>query len=609
MNMIMPGSQNKVKSSSEKIPPSPLQAELLPLVRLGWPLVPIYPMRTITVTDYSSGEPEPVDLRVCSCHKGQECTAAGKHTMTNWRQGDEVAREPKDLLTFFPAGENRGAAVLLGEPGLCNLDIDERHGGDKTLATLLAEHGPLPLTAEERRGGASPHYYFRMPAELLGIPTKVELAPGVDFISQKHVVITAPSEHASGQKREWVHHPVDVPPAELPTWVIESVLAKVEADKRKRQDAGRLDATAYGRPGASHGFAVGGKPVPPALHQGERNNGLFKYGCSLQARGYDDRAIEELLFEANVSVVHPSLDKSEVLGILSSVLGYAKGERPARRIDKPARCKDGKGDRPKCPPEELCVRRRRKLVESLGDGSLHAWCFRCGTCDPCMIRKRRRFGEEFETYVTNTSRAADGLYIETFDNKKAYQTRKKQARRMGGGGVTGRTPGRWHIVTNVPVDGATRVDAAGAEAFWQSVVAEMVPLGRGRRLTDFWGAWRRPKAEKKPPAFRVLMNLRQNLEEIQKIAAELGIETGLSRADDDERLWQLSFFTDDEDLKLQLIEELSKRTLMAFASSVLLDNPAAVFIPGDAWEPPPIDFSEYDAGFYPCDHDSESQNE
>ena len=65
----------------------------------------------------------------------------------------------------------------------------------------------------------------------------------------------------------------------------------------------------------------------PNLPKGNRNEGLFKYGCSLRACGADDFEIRQALEEANQAACQEPLPTPELNAIIKSVLKYPKGAR------------------------------------------------------------------------------------------------------------------------------------------------------------------------------------------------------------------------------------------------------------------------------------------
>lgn len=74
-----------------------------------------------------------------------------------------------------------------------------------------------------------------------------------------------------------------------------------------------------------------GAPVPIRLRtfasEGERNDYLFKHGCSFRARGFSDERIWEELLQKNEAEVDPPVEEEELLAIHESVLNYEVAAR------------------------------------------------------------------------------------------------------------------------------------------------------------------------------------------------------------------------------------------------------------------------------------------
>ena len=58
-------------------------------------------------------------------------------------------------------GSPTGAALVDGYTQFV-VDVDPRHGGDKTLADLETKHGPLPETRKTRTGSNPPGWHFHL---------------------------------------------------------------------------------------------------------------------------------------------------------------------------------------------------------------------------------------------------------------------------------------------------------------------------------------------------------------------------------------------------------------------------------------------------------------
>ena len=103
--------------------------------------------------------------------------------------------------------------------GLVVLDVDPRHGGGDSLATLEAVHGPLPHTVEALTGGGGQHLYFCHPG--VTVPSR-PVAPGLDVKGDGGLVVAPPSVHVSGRPYAWEDGcaPDEVAPAEAPEWIL-----------------------------------------------------------------------------------------------------------------------------------------------------------------------------------------------------------------------------------------------------------------------------------------------------------------------------------------------------------------------------------------------------
>ena len=70
------------------------------------------------------------------------------------------------------------------------------------------------------------------------------------------------------------------------------------------------------------------------IGEGERNDFLFRLGCSLQGKGLSDSLIHDALIQENENHCVPPLGNKEVESIISSVLKYPKNEIMIENIPK-----------------------------------------------------------------------------------------------------------------------------------------------------------------------------------------------------------------------------------------------------------------------------------
>lgn len=135
---------------------------------------------------------------------------------------DSTAKHPrqagwlKNLITNRSEAERAWGRYPTANVGLCPrqdefvLDVDPRHGGDKTLAKLEALHGPLDGPCA-RTGGNGSHHWLKLPAGVdidsvkSTIARNLKLAGGgIDLRTHRNQVVAEPSIHKSGGAYEWL---------------------------------------------------------------------------------------------------------------------------------------------------------------------------------------------------------------------------------------------------------------------------------------------------------------------------------------------------------------------------------------------------------------------
>src|SRR6266849_8948705 len=95
----------------------------------------------------------------CGCG-AQDCGNAGKHPIASVapRGFLEATIDEKTIRRWW--AEHPTANIATPTDWCIVLDIDRRHGGEQTLATLEQQHGALPDTATVLTGGGGQHRYF-----------------------------------------------------------------------------------------------------------------------------------------------------------------------------------------------------------------------------------------------------------------------------------------------------------------------------------------------------------------------------------------------------------------------------------------------------------------
>ena len=177
--------------------------EALALLSRGWSIVPLH-------TPVRQG---------CSCGRS-DCPSPGKHPRLPWERWQRQRPTVEMVRRWWRRWPAANLGIVTGAvSGVIVLDVDPRHGGDRSLKDLEDEFGSLPATLEVRTGGGGRHLYFRHPgAAVVPRPT----APGLDIKGDGGLVVVPPSLHPSGTTYQWVQGrgPDDAEPATAPAWVL-----------------------------------------------------------------------------------------------------------------------------------------------------------------------------------------------------------------------------------------------------------------------------------------------------------------------------------------------------------------------------------------------------
>lgn len=186
-----------------------------------------------------------------------------------------------------------------------DIDIDEDKGvyGDESLSEWEKEHGELPETWRAITGRGGYHIYYRSDDS---IKNTTNLYPGVDIRGEGGYVIAPPSIHQNGNYYQWELDPNDVDIHFADQQVMDFIKGPDKKAKVAPQKAKFM--------------------LPDVIKSGARNDTLYRYGCSLQAKGYADDEILNKLEDANTRCDIPLKDE-ELTTIYNSVLEKEKGTK------------------------------------------------------------------------------------------------------------------------------------------------------------------------------------------------------------------------------------------------------------------------------------------
>jgi len=144
------------------------------------------------------------DDGACTCPRGADCPAAGKHPVKRgWQTAPLDARALDDRLRDDHR-LNLGLRMGIQPDGsrLVTIDVD---GEDAValLAPLVTAHGALPPTLTARTGRGGWHFVYRL-RDGVEVGNRAGLAPGVDVRGEGGQVVVAPSLHRSGRRYAWI---------------------------------------------------------------------------------------------------------------------------------------------------------------------------------------------------------------------------------------------------------------------------------------------------------------------------------------------------------------------------------------------------------------------
>lgn len=224
----------------------------------------------------------------------------GKRPLIHWEEYQRRLPKEPELRDWYTRWPYANVAVVTGAiSNLVVLDVDPRHGGDQSLATLQKTHGKFPRTVEARSGGGGRHIYFSHPGGT--VSNRVGLAPGVDLRGDGGLAIAPPSVHESGHVYRWRtgRGPDEVEAVLAPPWL--------------------FAAERGGRTRGGHTVEEWRARFRARVPEGERNTTLASMTGHLLWHGVDPAVALELLLCWNRERCDPPLPDGEVQAVVDSI--------------------------------------------------------------------------------------------------------------------------------------------------------------------------------------------------------------------------------------------------------------------------------------------------
>jgi len=242
----------------------------------------------------------------CTC-RDPKCESQGKHPRTLHGFKD-ASSDPNRVQFAFEAYDNPNIGITTGAvSGMFVLDVDPRHGGMKSLNELQERFGVFPETVRVLTGSGGDHYYFSHPGRPFTNKAAALGLSGIDIRGDGGYVAAPPSLHESGKNYEWMLG------CDWRADLAEAPLALVAAIERYS-------------PRPSSYLSGDGKAI--RISEGQRNDALFRLGCSMRRNGFGMQAICNALVGHNEEACDPPLGEAEVREIARSAARYNPGALP-----------------------------------------------------------------------------------------------------------------------------------------------------------------------------------------------------------------------------------------------------------------------------------------
>lgn len=263
-----------------------------------------------------------------------------KKALVKWKDVEPPTTDESIIREWWKKFPRANIALATGETAsgsfLTVVDTDYKPdkgvNGFEALYDWQKENGVLPETLTAKTGGGGYHYYFFTDKPYKNRTDILGSGSGVDVRSAGGYVVAPPSVHKSGRRYEWE---TGFDPLQIAQGG--ELLDKLLSFKKPRSaPPSRRENT---RAGNSHTAGMqAGAPLPLdrtqaiierlglSFSEGSRNDSLFKLAASLQAQGYEDGAIYDIVTGVNAERCSPPLGDKELETIVRSVIErYSKG--------------------------------------------------------------------------------------------------------------------------------------------------------------------------------------------------------------------------------------------------------------------------------------------
>lgn len=252
----------------------------------GWHVFPIY------CPKLSPSKPPS-----CSCPLGANCTNKGKHPLTSNGLKDATTDEAQ-IRAWWGQWPAANVGIVTGAvSGIVVLDVDPRHGGDVSLATMMDTFGEFAETVEASTGGGGMHLLFMHPGSRFpnsngdtGWLFKATSLSGLDVRGDGGYIVAPPSLHASGERYGWKRgaDPGESQLAAVPAWFL-NLYAKSKEPAQRSQT--------HTSSSSEDGRYWLGKALARTTAEGTRNDTGYWLAQQLRDAGLSENEAESLMLD------------------------------------------------------------------------------------------------------------------------------------------------------------------------------------------------------------------------------------------------------------------------------------------------------------------------
>jgi hypothetical protein len=248
------------------------------------------------------------NLVYCSCRRGRNCHAIGKHPALAYKSLDFTDKRTFKAMRNWWLNVDINYNVGFKVDGYVVLDVDFKKGGQISLGILQEDYGELPIKLSVKTGNGRHIYVQPFDAhndvEVMGLS-------GLDVRASGGIVVAPNSVHQSKNEYQWetVGEPAQLPESWL-TFFQGERNSPAQTTKQRRAGA---------QPEVLLPTTLDSNFVIP---EGKRNRTLFGFACRERGRGAKYDYILDVLSTLNETYCEPKLAHTELKDIATSAMRY-----------------------------------------------------------------------------------------------------------------------------------------------------------------------------------------------------------------------------------------------------------------------------------------------